>query len=78
MNTVVRCTSSHRVTARGITPPPSGEVICQSPRGSSSEEIETRGGRVEKHRIGYAGASAARTASLGEWRVLSCNEVDSE
>jgi len=64
VNTVVWCISN-RVTARGITPPPSGEVICQSPRGYSSEEIENRGGRVEKHRIGYAGASAARTAVLG-------------
>jgi 7,8-dihydropterin-6-yl-methyl-4-(beta-D-ribofuranosyl)aminobenzene 5'-phosphate synthase len=43
-----------RPTARGIAPPPSGEVICQLPRDPTFEDIEAHGGIVEMHREGHA------------------------
>jgi len=44
----------NRPTARGIAPPPSGNVICQLPRDPTFEEIEAHGGTVEKHAEGHA------------------------
>lgn len=63
----------NRVT-RGITPPPSGEVMCQLPRDPSSENIETHWGRVEKRRVGYAGAGGTEVSGSGEFsRVTASN-----
>jgi len=44
----------NRPTARGIAPPPSGNIICQLPRDPTFEEIEAHGGTVEKHAEGHA------------------------
>jgi 7,8-dihydropterin-6-yl-methyl-4-(beta-D-ribofuranosyl)aminobenzene 5'-phosphate synthase len=53
VNTIVDV-HPNRPTARGIAPPPSGEVICQLPRDPSFEDIEAHAGTVEKHRDGHA------------------------
>jgi hypothetical protein len=35
-------------------------------RDPSSEKIETHGGRVEKHRVGYSGAGGTAVSGSGE------------
>jgi hypothetical protein len=67
VNTVVSMAlHPNRVTTRGITLPPSGEVICQLSRDPSSEEIESHGESVEKHRVGYPGADGTAISGSGE------------
>src|SRR6266446_3404339 len=61
----------NRPTARGIAPPPSGEVICQLPRDPSFEEIKARGGTVEKHRDGHTVAGGTVWVSGEIPRVTS-------